>query len=167
MNSHSKEVQHSILIVIGCQLAFRKSFIAERWQQSSNLAPKHFTNGHKSLSFLLHSEHGFKQAPYEEITQEQYEALRTQMGRAPAVPVDQRVVAQCLNANHLAIGLEHACEFGQGFVQFNVMQRAIFHPQIESAVGKSHVFSIHGYEAAMVSDAELLGIQIGVGNTLW
>ena len=36
---------------------------------------KHFTNGHKSLSFLLHSEHGFKQAPYEEITKEQYDAL--------------------------------------------------------------------------------------------
>jgi len=27
----------------------------------------------KSVSFLLHSEHGFQQAPYEEITQEQYE----------------------------------------------------------------------------------------------
>ena len=29
----------------------------------------------KSVSFLLHSEHGFKQAPYEEITKEQYDKL--------------------------------------------------------------------------------------------
>jgi len=29
----------------------------------------------KSVSFLLHNEHGFKQAPYEEITQEQYLSL--------------------------------------------------------------------------------------------
>jgi ribonucleoside-triphosphate reductase (thioredoxin) len=29
----------------------------------------------KSVSFLLHNEHGFTQAPYEEITKEQYEAL--------------------------------------------------------------------------------------------
>jgi adenosylcobalamin-dependent ribonucleoside-triphosphate reductase len=36
---------------------------------------KHYKNNHKSLSFLLHSEHGFKQAPYEEITQAQYEEL--------------------------------------------------------------------------------------------
>jgi ribonucleotide reductase alpha subunit len=36
---------------------------------------ENYTNGHKSLSFLLHSEHGFKQAPLEEITEEQYNAL--------------------------------------------------------------------------------------------
>ena len=29
----------------------------------------------KSLSFLLHSEHGFKRAPLEEISKEEYEAL--------------------------------------------------------------------------------------------
>jgi len=34
-----------------------------------------YKNSHKSLSFLLHSEHGFAQAPYEEITKEEYEAL--------------------------------------------------------------------------------------------
>ena len=32
-----------------------------------------YNKGIKSVSFLLHSEHGFKQAPYEEITKEQYE----------------------------------------------------------------------------------------------
>lgn len=36
---------------------------------------KNYNKGFKSLSFLLHSEHGFKQAPFEEITKEQYEQL--------------------------------------------------------------------------------------------
>jgi len=34
-----------------------------------------YKNSHKSLSFLLHSDHGFKQAPYEEVTKEVYDAL--------------------------------------------------------------------------------------------
>ncbi len=34
-----------------------------------------FADNHKTLSFLLHSEHGFRQAPLEEITKEQYEQL--------------------------------------------------------------------------------------------
>lgn len=36
---------------------------------------KHYKDSYKSLSFLLHSNHGFKQAPYEEITKEAYEEL--------------------------------------------------------------------------------------------
>jgi len=36
---------------------------------------ENYRNGHKSLSFLLHSEHGFVQAPYEEITKEQFDEL--------------------------------------------------------------------------------------------
>lgn len=36
---------------------------------------KNYKKNHKSLSFLLHSEHGFQQAPLEEITKEQYEEL--------------------------------------------------------------------------------------------
>lgn len=34
-----------------------------------------YNKGHKSLSFLLHSGHGFDQAPFEEITKEQYEEM--------------------------------------------------------------------------------------------
>lgn len=34
-----------------------------------------YNKGFKSLSFLLHSEHGFKQAPFEEITKEHYDKL--------------------------------------------------------------------------------------------
>tara|TARA_R110000822_G_scaffold69023_5_gene167868 strand:+ start:966 stop:2894 length:1929 start_codon:yes stop_codon:yes gene_type:complete len=36
---------------------------------------KNYKNNHKSLSFLLHSDHGFKQAPLEEITKEQYDLM--------------------------------------------------------------------------------------------
>jgi ribonucleoside-diphosphate reductase alpha chain/ribonucleoside-triphosphate reductase len=36
---------------------------------------QHFENGIKSISFMLHQEHGFKQAPYEEITRDQFEAM--------------------------------------------------------------------------------------------
>ena len=37
---------------------------------------KNYNNNIKSCSFLLHNEHGFKQAPFEEITKEQYEELK-------------------------------------------------------------------------------------------
>ena len=36
---------------------------------------KNYKDCHKSLSFLLHSDHGFEQAPYEQITEEAYNAL--------------------------------------------------------------------------------------------
>ena len=36
---------------------------------------KNYTNSVKAISFLLHSGHGFRQAPYEEITKERYEEL--------------------------------------------------------------------------------------------
>jgi hypothetical protein len=36
---------------------------------------KHYNTCHKSLSFLLHSDHGFVQAPFEEITQDEYDRL--------------------------------------------------------------------------------------------
>ncbi len=41
-----------------------KDFLAENWNKSF-----------KTLSFLLHSEHGFQQAPYEEISEERYREL--------------------------------------------------------------------------------------------
>lgn len=36
---------------------------------------KHWNKNFKTLSFLLHSDHGFDQAPLEEITKEEYDAL--------------------------------------------------------------------------------------------
>jgi ribonucleoside-triphosphate reductase (thioredoxin) len=56
---------------VSCTVYYRK----EELPEIRKYLKKHYKNGHKSLSFLLHSEHGFKQAPLEEITKEQYDAL--------------------------------------------------------------------------------------------
>lgn len=56
---------------VSCTVYYRK----EELPEIKKYLAKHYANGHKSLSFLLHSDHGFKQAPYEEITKEQYDAL--------------------------------------------------------------------------------------------
>jgi len=40
---------------------------------------KNYKDNVKSVSFLLHNEHGFKQAPYEEITKEEYEKLSSKI----------------------------------------------------------------------------------------
>jgi len=47
-----------------------------------------FTLNVKSVSFLLHSEHGFKQAPYEEITEEQYLEMRAKVSPITSVKVN-------------------------------------------------------------------------------
>ena len=36
---------------------------------------KNYEKSLKTVSFLLHNDHGFDQAPYEEITPEQYEKM--------------------------------------------------------------------------------------------
>lgn len=47
---------------------------------------KFYRNNHKTLSFLLHSEHGFQQAPYQEITKAEYDLLMSQT--TPITSVD-------------------------------------------------------------------------------
>jgi len=56
---------------VSCTVYYRK----EELPEIRKYLKKYYKNSHKSLSFLLHSEHGFKQAPLEEITQEQYDEL--------------------------------------------------------------------------------------------
>lgn len=56
---------------VSCTVYYRK----EELDDIKEYLSKHYRNNHKSLSFLLHSEHGFKQAPYEEISKEEYDAL--------------------------------------------------------------------------------------------
>lgn len=56
---------------VSCTVYYRK----EELPEIREYLARHYKNGHKSLSFLLHSEHGFAQAPYEEITKEQYDEL--------------------------------------------------------------------------------------------
>jgi ribonucleotide reductase alpha subunit len=56
---------------VSCTVYYRK----EELPEIKKYLAKNYKNNHKSLSFLLHSEHGFKQAPYEEITKEAYDEL--------------------------------------------------------------------------------------------
>lgn len=56
---------------VSCTVYYRK----EELPEIRKYLKKNYKNGHKSLSFLLHNEHGFKQAPLEEITEEQYNEL--------------------------------------------------------------------------------------------
>jgi len=54
---------------VSCTVYYKK----EEIDDIKNWLKENYKNNVKSVSFLLHSEHGFKQAPYEEITKEQYE----------------------------------------------------------------------------------------------
>jgi ribonucleotide reductase alpha subunit len=56
---------------VSCTVYYRK----EELPEIQKYLAKNYKNNHKSLSFLLHNEHGFHQAPLEEITKEQYNAL--------------------------------------------------------------------------------------------
>lgn len=56
---------------VSCTVYYRK----EELPEIKKYLKKNYKNSHKSLSFLLHSDHGFKQAPFEEITKEQYDDL--------------------------------------------------------------------------------------------
>lgn len=56
---------------VSCTVYYRK----EELDDIKDYLMKHYRNNHKSLSFLLHNEHGFAQAPYEEVTEEEFNAL--------------------------------------------------------------------------------------------
>jgi ribonucleoside-triphosphate reductase len=56
---------------VSCTVYYRP----EELEDIKKYLAKNFNKNFKSLSFLLHSDHGFDQAPYEEITKEQYEEM--------------------------------------------------------------------------------------------
>jgi len=56
---------------VSCTVYYKKEELPEIREYLS----KYYKDNHKSLSFLLHNEHGFTQAPLEEITEEQYNEL--------------------------------------------------------------------------------------------
>jgi len=55
---------------------------------------ENYENGIKSVSFLLRQKHGFKQAPYEEITKEVYESKKSKV--KPIVIINQNIGDQVL-----------------------------------------------------------------------
>lgn len=56
---------------VSCTVYYRK----EEIPAIKEYLKKNYKKFHKSLSFLLHSEHGFDQAPFEEITKEDYDKM--------------------------------------------------------------------------------------------
>jgi hypothetical protein len=56
---------------VSCSIYYHK----EEMPEIEAYLRKYFKTCFKSLSFLLHSESGFKQMPYEEITEEQYNEM--------------------------------------------------------------------------------------------
>jgi hypothetical protein len=56
---------------VSCTVYYRK----EELPEIKKYLARNYSDNHKSLSFLLHSDHGFLQAPYTEITQDEYNEL--------------------------------------------------------------------------------------------
>lgn len=58
---------------------------------------EHYMNGIKSISFMLHNDHGFKQAPYEEISEQQYDEML-----AKTTTIDSVKLGFCKNDDDIA-----------------------------------------------------------------
>lgn len=58
---------------VSCTVYYRKEELDEikQWLKDN------YNTSHKTISFLLHNEHGFAQAPYEEISEERYLAMKS------------------------------------------------------------------------------------------
>lgn len=56
---------------VSCTVYYRKEELSDikAWLE------KNYEHSIKAISFLLHNEHGFEQAPYEEITEETYQTM--------------------------------------------------------------------------------------------
>lgn len=70
---------------VSCTIYYKKEELPEIREWLNN----NYSESVKTCSFLLHSEHGFSQAPYEEITKEQYEELSSKVQ-----PIDSVEVAE-------------------------------------------------------------------------
>jgi len=70
---------------VSCTVYYRKEELPEirEWLK------RNYNDSVKSVSFLLHSDHGFEQAPYEEITKARYEELK-----AEVTPITDAEVAE-------------------------------------------------------------------------
>lgn len=79
---------------VSCTVYYRK----EELPAIREYLKKNYKTNHKSLSFLLHSEHGFKQAPLEEITKEEYDALvaKTQLITTVTGELDYDSADECV-----------------------------------------------------------------------
>jgi hypothetical protein len=62
---------------------------------------ENYTNGVKTCSFLLHNDHGFQQAPFEEISKEKYNELL-----AKVVPITSGCESKILEDQNLDYSAE-------------------------------------------------------------
>jgi ribonucleotide reductase alpha subunit len=81
---------------VSCTVYYRKEEIPEIKQYLK----ENYAKTHKSLSFLLHNEHGFDQAPFEEITEELYNEMTKSTSTITAI------------ADLTSLGLEDECASG-------------------------------------------------------
>lgn len=68
---------------VSCTVYYKK----EELPEIKEYLRKYYKDHHKTLSFLLHSDHGFIQAPFEEVTKEQYEELLSKTTPITAIDV--------------------------------------------------------------------------------
>ena len=68
---------------VSCTVYYKKEELGE----IKDWLRKNYKNNIKSVSFLLHSDHGFAQAPYEELTKEEYKNLCSTIKKVTAVSV--------------------------------------------------------------------------------
>jgi ribonucleotide reductase alpha subunit len=85
---------------VSCTVYYKKEELGEikEWLR------KNYKNNIKSVSFLLHSDHGFVQAPYEEIDEKTYERLRSK-----TKPISS-IIADSIGSGDAIDGIE--CEGG-------------------------------------------------------
>jgi ribonucleoside-diphosphate reductase alpha chain/ribonucleoside-triphosphate reductase len=70
---------------VSCTVYYRKEELPEIKEWLS----KNYNDSCKTLSFLLHSDHGFAQAPYEEITKEKYEELAAKVKPITSIEISE------------------------------------------------------------------------------
>lgn len=70
---------------VSCTVYYRK----EELPNIKEWLRENYDDGVKTISFLLHSEHGFVQSPYEPITKEQYEELKKKVKPITSVEVSE------------------------------------------------------------------------------
>lgn len=82
---------------VSCTVYYKKEDLPE----IKNYLKEHFSNEIKTVSFLLSQNHGFKQAPYETITREQYEKDITNITPITSVTLDDNSfeLIDCLNGS--------------------------------------------------------------------
>ena len=68
---------------VSCTVYYKK----EELEEIKEWLRKNYKNNIKSVSFLLHQDHGFDQAPYEEIDKKQYDSLRAGLKKVISVKV--------------------------------------------------------------------------------